>query len=191
MRELRASADAILIGAGNLRADDPDLALSTEEKTRRRESGERQPYRVLLTGRGEGVTPERRMFAAELGGPSIVVHSEEMPSIARERLARVATLVALGEHEVDVALMLDWMARELGVRTLLCEGGGILSSALFAARAVDELHVTIVPRILGGVDAPTLVEGPGFLPDQIPYAAIGSLERVGDELYLRYDFRWT
>src|SRR5260370_22423095 len=117
MRELRASAEAILIGAGNLRADDPDLALSTDERTRRRERGERQPYRVVLTSRGDGATPERKMFAPELGGPSIVVHSQEMPSPTRERLARVATLVALGEQEVDVSLMLEWMVRELGVGT--------------------------------------------------------------------------
>src|SRR5712672_2681938 len=109
MRDLRASADAILIGAGNLRADDPDLALSTDERARRRERGERQPYRVVLTGRGDGVTPERRMFDPELGGPGIVVHSEEMPSPTREHLARVATLVALGEREVDVSSMLEWM----------------------------------------------------------------------------------
>jgi len=85
---------------------------------------------------------------------------------------------------------LAWMRRELGVRTLLCEGGGILASELFRARAVDELYVTLVPRVLGGVDAPTLVEGAGFLPDVIPDASLGAVDRVGDELYLRYDFHW-
>lgn len=191
MRELRASADAILIGAGNLRVDDPDLALSEAERGRRQVKGERQPFRIVVTRRGEGVTPDRKMFDPALGGPSVVVHSEEMPSPDRERLAKVATLVPLGDHAVDVPAMLQWMFRELRVQTLLCEGGGVLCSELFAAKGVDELYLTLVPRILGGADAPTLVEGLGFFADEIPDATLGLLERVGDELYLRYDFRWS
>src|SRR4051812_29689825 len=61
MRELRARADAILIGATNLRVDDPDLALALDERERRQRAGERQPYRVVVTRRGEGVTPDRKM----------------------------------------------------------------------------------------------------------------------------------
>jgi 2,5-diamino-6-(ribosylamino)-4(3H)-pyrimidinone 5'-phosphate reductase len=190
MRELRATADAILIGAGNLRVDDPDLALSAEEREVRHARGERQPYRAVVTRRGDGVTPDRKMFDASLGGPSLVVHSEGMPGALRERLAAVATLVAFGDKDVDIPPMLAWMARELGVRTLLCEGGGILASELFRARAVDELYVTLVPRVLGGADAPTLAQGSGFLPDEIPHATLGAVDRIGDELYLRYDFRW-
>jgi 2,5-diamino-6-(ribosylamino)-4(3H)-pyrimidinone 5'-phosphate reductase len=191
MRDLRARADAVLIGASNLRADDPDLAVSDAERVRRKASGERQPYRIVVTRTGDGVTPDRKMFVPLLGGPSIVVHGEAMPSAARELLARVATLVTLGERDVDVPKMLDWIARELGVRTLLCEGGGVIASELFRARAVDELYVTLVPRVLGGADAPTLAEGLGFRSDEIPDPTLGAVDRVGDELYLRYDFKWT
>jgi len=130
------------------------------------------------------------MFDPSLGGPSVVVHSGEMPAPLRDRLSRVATLVCVGERDVAMGEMLAWLVRELGVSTLLCEGGGILCAQLFAARAVDELYVTLVPRILGGADAPTLVEGAGFGPAEIPEPTLGQVERVGDELYLRYDFRW-
>jgi 2,5-diamino-6-(ribosylamino)-4(3H)-pyrimidinone 5'-phosphate reductase len=191
MRDLRAKADAVLIGASNLRADDPDLALSKEERERRQKTGEREPFRIVVTRRGDGVTPDRKMFDPKLGGPSVVAHPRSMPTPARAPLASVARLVEIGERDVDVPSLLQWTARELGVRTLLCEGGGVLSAALFRARAVDELYLTLVPRILGGVDAPTLVEGSGFSPDEIPTAVLGALDRVGDELYLRYDFRWS
>jgi len=190
MRSIRATADAILIGAGNLRADDPDLAVSPDERERRRKDGEREPYRIVVTTRGEGVTPDRKMFDPSLGGPSVVVHSAAMPASLRARLGDVARLVCMGEHDVATGEMLEWCVRELGVRSLLCEGGGILCARLFAARAVDELYVTLVPRVLGGRDAPTLAEGAGFGPDEIPDATLGQIERVGDELYLRYDFRW-
>ncbi len=190
MRKIRAAADAILVGAGNLRADNPKLALGQEERIRRRASGEREPYRIVVTRRGEGITPDRKMFDSKLGGDSVIIHSEQMPTITREKLGEVATLVAIGEQSVDMGRMLDWIGEELGVRTLLCEGGGLLARDLFAARAVDELYLTLVPRILGGSDAPTLAEGRGFLPDDIPDARLASVDRVGDELYLRYDFRW-
>lgn len=190
MRQIRAMADAILIGAGNLRADDPDLAIDAKERMRRREAGEREPMRMVVTGTGEGIRPTQKMFDPALGGPSLVLHSERLSREARESLTPVATLVTLGQRAVDIPRMLEWTARERGVRTLLCEGGGVLCAQLFAARAVDELFITIVPRILGGALAPTLAEGPGFSADEIPDATLGAIDRVGDELFLRYDFRW-
>jgi riboflavin biosynthesis pyrimidine reductase len=112
-----------------------------------------------------------------------------MPAETKDRLGTVATFVTLGQKKVDVPRLLGWAA-EHGVRTLLCEGGGVLCAQFFAARAVDELFVTLVPRILGGALAPSLAAGPGFGADEIPDATLGSIERVGDELLLRYDFRW-
>jgi riboflavin biosynthesis pyrimidine reductase len=89
---------------------------------------------------------------------------------------------------VPIDALLAWMHGTLGATTVICEGGGVLVAELFAAHAVDELYLTVVPRILGGAVAPTLVAGAGFDPDQIPDAKLVSLERVGDEIYLRYEF---
>jgi riboflavin biosynthesis pyrimidine reductase len=66
----------------------------------------------------------------------------------------------------------------------------MLNAQLFAAHAVDELYLTLVPRILGGSATPTVVGGEGFDPDAIPDARLLSLDRVGDELFLRYTFAW-
>jgi len=190
MRQIRSMAGAILIGAGNLRVDDPDLAIDAKERMRRREAQEREPLRMVVTGTGEGIRPNQKMFDPALGGASFVLHSERMATEARERLGPVATLVTLGQSAVDIARLLAWAAQERGVRTLLCEGGGMLCAQLFAARAVDQLFVTVVPRILGGALTPTLAAGPGFSANEIPDATLGSIDRVGDELFLRYDFRW-
>jgi riboflavin-specific deaminase-like protein len=191
MRLVRQRADAILIGAGNLRADDPGLTLDPEETQRRRTSGRPLAARVLVTARGDGVRPDAKMFDPATGGPSFVVHAAAMPPAARAALAPVARLVELGEEAVPIDGLLGWLRSDLRVETLVCEGGGILVAAMFAARAVDELYLTIVPRILGGAQAPTLVEGPGFGPDDIPDAALTSLERIGDEIFLRYAFSWA
>jgi 5-amino-6-(5-phosphoribosylamino)uracil reductase len=189
MIALRAQADAILIGAGNLRADDPDLAIPEDQRTARRAAGRPEPLRIVVTGSGDGITPEMKIFDPARGGPAIVAHSGRMPADARARLAPVAELIELGDFTVAMPDLLVWLAAR-GVRTLLCEGGGELCSQLFAVRAVDEIYLTLTPRLLGGAHAPTMVDGVGFGPDDIPDGVLGSVERVGDELYLRYQINW-
>jgi riboflavin biosynthesis pyrimidine reductase len=176
MRALRARADAIVIGATNLAVDDPDLAPCQ--------------LRVVVTRAGDQVSPAAAMFDPTLGGEAVVAHASTMPEAKRASLRGRATLVELGDSEVDVERLLGWLSDERRCSVVLCEGGGVLIAALFAARALDELYLTIVPRILGGALAPTIVEGPGFEPDALPDATLGAIERVGDELFARYDFKW-
>jgi riboflavin-specific deaminase-like protein len=189
MLVLRAQADAILIGAANLRADDPDLAIPADQHAARRARGEAEPLRLVVTSSGDGITPEMKLFDPARGGPSIVVHTARMSALTRNRLAGVAELVELGAIIVAMPDLLAWLAGR-GVRTLLCEGGGDLCAQLFAARAVDEINLTIVPRILGGARAPTLADGAGFAPDEITGARLASVEQLHDELFLRYEIVW-
>lgn len=176
MRALRARTDAVVVGATNLRADDPDLSPSR--------------LRVVVTRAGAQVEPAARAFDAPQGAEAVVAHASTMPEAKRASLRPRATLVELGATDVDPLALLDWLGRERGCRVVLCEGGGVLVARLFEARAVDELHVTVVPRILGGSNAPTMVEGDGFEPDALPDARLVSCERVGDELFLVYSFAW-
>jgi len=189
MVALRGRADAILIGATNLRVDDPDLAIPEAEHAARRAAGQPEPLRIVVTGAGDGITPEMKMFDPARGGPSVVVHTARMPAEARARLAPVAELVELGAVSVGMSELLAWLAGR-GVRTLLCEGGGDLCAQLFGVRAVDEIYLTIAPRVLGGTRAPTMVDGPGFDPEEIPDARLAAVEQVGDELFLRYQIDW-
>lgn len=191
MVALRARGDAILIGASNLRADDPDLALDDIERARRKDAGQPEPLRMVVTTVGEGLSPHMRMFDATRGGPAVVIHTARMSMPRRHQLAAVAHLVELGEDAVDVERLLAWLTIDGHTRTVVCEGGGELVANLFAARAVDELFLTLVPRVLGGAQAPTLAGGPGFAPDQIPDGQLTSVEQIGDELFLRYQFTWT
>lgn len=188
MRVVRARADAILIGAENLRVDDPALALDPDERDRRRAAGQALPARIVVTRRGEGIRTDAKIFDRTTGGPAYIVHASVMPAATRTVLSSVAQLVELGEELVPTDALLGWMHGTLGARTVLCEGGGVLVADLFAARAVDEMYLTVVPRILGGAAAPTLAGGPGFGPDQVPDGKLVSVEQIGDELFLRYEF---
>ena len=190
MRELRAGADAVLIGAGNLRADNPDLALDAAEHARRRVAGEPEPLRVVVTHGCAGIVPDQRMFDPARGGPSVVVHTRPMPPATHAALSKVAEVVHLPEVESDVGALLAWLAESHACRTVLAEGGGALAAELFVARAVDEVYLTLVPRILGGITAPTMVGGPGFPPSAIPFATLADVTRAGDELLLHYRFDW-
>ncbi|HXU04443.1 MAG TPA: dihydrofolate reductase family protein [Polyangia bacterium] len=187
MRVLREQGDAILIGAENLRVDDPALSLEPDERDRRRAAGQSLPARIVVTRRGEGIRTDAKIFDRSTGGAAYIVHAGVMPAATRAVLAGVAQLVELGSETVPTEALLAWLHDTLGARTVVCEGGGVLVAELFAAHAVDEMYLTVVPRILGGITAPTLAAGAGFDPDQIPDAKLVSLERVDDELFLRYE----
>jgi riboflavin-specific deaminase-like protein len=188
MRVIRKEADAILIGAENLRVDDPALSLDPDERDRRRAAGQPLPARIVVPRRGEGIRANAKIFDRTTGGPAYIVHAADMPGATRTVLGGVAQLVELGGEVVPAEALLRWMHDDLGARTVLCEGGGVLVAELFAAHAIDEMYLTVVPRILGGITAPTLAAGPGFDPDQIPDARLVSVEQIGDELFLRYEF---
>ena len=190
MRELRGGADAVLVGAGNVRADNPDLAVEASERARRRSAGEREPLRVVVTRGGDGLPPTLKMFDPARGGPSIVAHTRALSPSTQAALSAVAEVVLLEGCETDVGVLLAWLGDVHGCRTVLCEGGGTLNAMLFESRAVDELYLTITPRILGGVTSPSTVSGAGLSPSFVPDATLVDVRREGDELLLHYRFDW-
>ena len=176
LRELRGRVDAVIVGASNLRADDPDLMPSA--------------LRVVVTRAGDGIEPTAKMFDPALGGEAVVAHAAAMPESKRASLRARATLLELGDGDATWLRLLEWLAVERGAKEVVCEGGGVIAAGLLAARALDEFHLTIVPRVLGGARAPSPVSGPGFAADALPDARLASVERSGDELFLRYEFAW-
>ena len=174
LRNLRQKTDTLIIGASNVRVDDPDLSPSTR--------------RVVVTHEGDGLDARLRIFSPPAGGETIVAHTSAMPESRREEIARVATLWSYDGGGVDIVSLLERLARERDAKLVLCEGGGGLNASFFEANVIDELYLTIVPRILGGVLASTIVSGAGFGADEIREARLVSCEQVGDELFLRYEF---
>jgi 2,5-diamino-6-(ribosylamino)-4(3H)-pyrimidinone 5'-phosphate reductase len=77
--------------------------------------------------------------------------------------------------------------RRLGLRRLLLEGGGTLNWGMLSQKLVDQISITVSPRILGGEHAVTLVEGEGVLSieDAVRLRLLG-VKRYGDELVLSY-----
>ena len=102
----------------------------------------------------------------------------------REALAGVSRLFLAPGAEPDPAWALRTLREECGVRRLLVEGGPALNGALLAAGLVDEIFWTLAPKLVGGGERLTMVEGPA-LP-AMPRLALVSAHLHEDELFLRY-----
>ncbi len=90
-----------------------------------------------------------------------------------------------------IAGEIDWIdafqqLETLGIKRLAILGGGKLVASVLAAGLIDELWLTVCPLILGGVDAPTPVEGKGFLADLAPKLELLAVKQVGGEVFLHY-----
>jgi len=184
--ELRAEADAIMVGAHTARTDHmtmgiPDAGL---RRQRVRRGLAEYPLRVIVTGHFS-VEKHWEVFQHRFS-PILIFTSTTAPARKRRAFAPLATIYECGRREVDLRKVLRILRREWKVKRLLCEGGPTLNWSLFQAGMVDEINVTLCPKVFGGATAPTMVDGHGFLPEEAPVAELVSLKRVGDELFLVY-----
>lgn len=173
--ELRALADAVLIGAGTLRAESYARLLGREDRRARREAAGRpgDPLAVIVSRSGD-VPWEAGLFQAP-EQPVLVYADAEAP----DDLPAPVEVVP-GRPLADVLADL----RSRGVRALGSEGGPRLLRSLVEERLIDELFLTVTPVLTGDPDAIRITEGPE-LPTHARLTLEWVLEREG-ELFLRY-----
>jgi riboflavin-specific deaminase-like protein len=184
MRQLRASLDAVMIGAGTLRAENVDPRVDPPRARRRAERGlPPQPLAVAVTGSPD-LEPTHRFL---INGPerTVLLTTAAAPADRRERLARYATLLVQDGPEVDLAAAVRRLYDEYGVRRLLCEGGPSLNQRLLDAELVDELFWTIAPNLAGGRGR-SLIEGGDPATRIRARLELVSLHEHEGELFTRY-----
>ena len=184
--ELRATADAVLVGARTADAQDVHLGPGGVKYRRLRKKRGLAEYnlRIIVSGSGS-IKPRAKIFQHKFS-PLIILTTHRAPKKVVERLRILATEVKVfGKKEINFVAALRWLRKKWKVRRLLCEGGGELNDIFFRKGLVDELHLTVCPKIFGGRDAPTIVDGKGFsrLADALPLK-LKSMRRFGDEMYL-------
>jgi riboflavin biosynthesis pyrimidine reductase len=174
---LRTRFDAVLIGAGTMRAERYGRLVPDRGKRERREriGLPHDPLLAIVSGRLD--LPWDAPLFAEGGRVLVFTASEAEPPETAASLR-----VVRQEGGVDLAAALAHLRRERGVRALLCEGGPHLHGELQAAGLVDDLFLTIAPRLSGG-EAPRIVED--ALPQIEELELIWLLEQDG-ELFARY-----
>jgi len=154
VHQLRATADAVMIGAGTLRRDDPELTVRLSEG--------RDPVRVIVT-HGGGLPAGARVLATARQTPTIVL-AERADGAARRILeARGAELIEVGEGGLRAGLA---ALADRGLLDILCEGGPTLAGALLAEGLIDRVLLFVAPLIVGR-GAPDLFAAPavGALAD--------------------------
>ena len=192
--ELRATADAVMTGAGTLRAQ-PDITLGPGPARFCRIRGEHgladAPIRIIVSGTGK-INPKSKLFRSK-DGPIVILTTEQMPKTRRQKLMQSGgSLHVCGKTEIDLPGALNWLYTEWRVKRLLCEGGGHLNGSLLTARLVDEIHLTICPKIIGGRNASTIADG--VLADRLIDARqfkLRSMSPKGEEVFLVYRARGT
>lgn len=179
-RILRAHADVVVVGAGTARTEGYGPHRMPEALARRRAAeGRDAPAAIAVVTRSLALDLDAPLFT-EAATPTIVLTVAAADPARRRAAAAVATVIEVGERDVDPAVAVRAL-RDLGHRSLLVEGGPALNADLLAAGVVDELCVTLSPVLLGG-DGPRLSGGLGRPVD---LALRGALVQDG-ELYLRY-----
>ena len=182
--EVRASCDAILVGAATIRADDPRLLVRSAGRRAAREArgAAPTPLKVTITGRGD-LDPEARFFTAG-DVEKLVYCATAALAGTRARLAGRATVVDGGDP-VDVALVGADLARR-GVRRLMVEGGGTMHTQFLTSGLADELQLVVAPFFVGDSRAPRFV-GDGKFPWGPGHRAqLAEVRPIGDVVLIRY-----
>lgn len=161
--ELRATADAVMCGARTVEISESILGNGGEKFRKRRIKNGLAEFnlRVIVSGSGS-VNPAAKIFQKRFS-PIIVLTTERISSKNLKLLGKFADEVKIcGKTEINFPSALSWLRTQWQITRLLCEGGAELNDALFRAGLVDEINLTICPKIFGGRTAPTIAEGCGF-----------------------------
>lgn len=188
---LRAEADALVVGAGTIRAEDPPFVIRDPARRHLRQAeGRPENPVVAVISKGGRLSPRARLFSEPLPRRLLVLPAGLDPEV----LAPWRQMAARGELEIleagtgtaDLRALVARLAR-WGCRKIVVEGGGEVVASFLEAGLLDEVRLTLCPVILGGREAPTLVGGEGWRLAQRWRLALVEVDRQGDELFLRYE----
>jgi len=182
VHRLRGRVDGIMIGRGTAQRDDPLLTA--------RPPGPRVATRIVVDSRAALALESQLVRSA--GDASVLVavgNDASQENIDRLTAAGCEVIVCrpaeVSGKSVSIPALLDELGRRR-MTNVLVEGGGQLLGALFDASAIDEVHVFIAPKLIGGAAALTSIAGSGM--EKLAFAAqLLELEirQVGDDLYIR------
>lgn len=188
---IRAASDALMVGSGTALADDPELTARRAGKLLHR------PVRVLVDSRLR-VSPQARLYgglrtksgATQAEFQTWVLCHERARGRAGIRAtgARLIDIPASADRHLDLAIALDRLG-DLGLTTLLVEGGGGLAAALLRADRIDEIHWIQAPKLIGADGRAAI--GPLSLERLSEAVALDdiAIERLGEDVHIQAKVR--
>ena len=178
LHRLRSKVDAILIGTNTLHRDDPLLTV--------RHVKGKNPIRIILDSNGT-IPSDSKILKTARQTPTILVVSKSISPTNLQRLQKFPIeIIVAGTRDVNLRLLLKKLASKK-IKILMVEGGGTVNWNFIKNNLYDKLVVTISPRIIGGRDSVSLVQGPGFAKvADSPALYLEKTRRIGDFLVLYY-----
>jgi riboflavin-specific deaminase-like protein len=178
---LREQADAVMAGTHTVRIERYGRMTRDPERRERRRAAGRQAEPVLcLVTRSGDVPLEAPVFSEPEARIVVVGPTElELPEVEAQ-----LEIVGLDPGELTLTTALRRLRSEFGIRSLLCEGGPTLFNGLLHERLVDEMFLTLAPKLSGGGAEPAITTGPE-LGELETMSIVWALER-DSSLYLRY-----
>lgn len=150
VHRLRNEVDAIVVGSRTVMLDDPSLT------TRLDEEEVKDPIRIIVDA-DDYLDSDRSVFRQKSGAPTWVAVPESRGFAGADEVLRIPS----GDGGLDLRLLMRELA-DRGIMTVLIEGGGATHASAFAAGIVDKIMFFVAPKIVGGRDAVTAVEGEGI-----------------------------
>lgn len=185
MDVLRAKTDAVVIGARTLSLDGWAIRVRDNQVREKRIARRRPPHPLNVVVSTDLDLPARAQFFTFEETKKLIITTKEAPTRRIKKFEKMSEVVVVPRKRVRPTDVLEILA-ERKIKKVLVEGGGTLNFSFFSEKLVDELYVTVTPRILGGGGAPTPVDGAGFLAGSHPQLELVSSRRRGDEVFLRY-----
>ncbi|MEG4023291.1 dihydrofolate reductase family protein [Microcoleus sp. S13C4] len=199
-----AASDAVLFGNGTLQAYGTTMRVISPELVKQRELQGKPPQPVqIVCSRSPEFDPNLRFFQQPvprwlLTGQDSRETALPSPLGTKDGETALPSPYPMANSKFDGIIYaktaggeIDWIdafqqLASFDIKRLAILGGGKLVASVLAAGLVDELWLTVCPLILGGADAPTPVEGEGFLADVAPKLELLAVKQVGQEVFLHY-----
>lgn len=180
---VRAECDAILVGAGTIRADNPRLLIRDEQRVAARVARGRPAMPTKVTVTAAANLPRDAFFFATGLDKLVYCASTAVPR-ARDLLADLAEVVDVGDP-----VPMDQVSRDLfrrGIRRLMVEGGSSVHTQFLAGDLADELHLVIAPIFVGDSRAHRFVDDGRFPWGPPRRARLAETRAIGDVVLMRY-----
>ena len=180
VQKIRGRVDGIMVGAKTALNDNPSLTARSEKS--------RTPTRIVVDSKA-GLRLNSKLVTTALEFPTILVTSPFHNNKHAKKIGEAGVEVWVGQQadpcERLLAFMKEFVSR--GGTNLLVEGGGTLLGSLHRMKQIDEAHVFVGPKLLGGRNSISPVEGEDpILMSECDQLSLRSVRRMDDDVYMQY-----
>lgn len=180
VQKIRGRVDGIMVGAKTALHDDPSLTARGEKF--------RTPTRIVVDSKS-GLRLNSKLVATANEVPTILVTSRFHDYQHAKKIGEKGVEIWVGQHDDPTERLMEFLKEfaARGATNLMVEGGGTLLGSLHRLKQINEAHVFVGPKLLGGRNSTSPVQGEDpILMQSAQQLALRSVRRVGDDVYMQY-----